>query len=127
MTQHQTPKPPMLDPFQRGFALGLLTMAIAAFLVVMVATRPVQGAEVPRVTHQETTATGTRRMTISNPTHRPLWLYIECERVLTVHPIAAPAKRVFVLEMKDSEPITNDCYLNHWVVQTDRSPEAWNP
>lgn len=111
-----------------SFLAGAVAMFLLACGVVCVNTRAAQAADFPHIESQRSTPAGTRMLTISNPVRKPLWLYIECENVLTIHPIGVDGRRVVKVEMKDpSGPITTDCYLHAWLVQGGGSPEPWNP
>ncbi len=115
--------------YAAGFLTGALVMFLLALAVVMLNTRPARAADgIPHIVSQHTTKTGARELVIVNPLRKPLWLYIECENVLTIHPIGVPGYRRIAVQMKDPEqPIVTDCFLHSWIVQGSASPLPWYP
>jgi len=69
--------------------------------------------ETKMVMHERESPTWERSITIKNPLDRAVWVYIECERNLTVNPIGLAGRHTTTITLPDVPP-QDQCLLNHW-------------
>jgi hypothetical protein len=104
----------------------LVFIAFALALCGSAEARTRRAAPAPHIVNQVQHG-GTRFIYLHNTQARPIWVYLECEKHLTVTPIGIPGARVAEIRLPDIEP-NEQCLLNRWVPQVEgKSPAEWRP
>lgn len=95
--------------------------ALFAFLWFAPASEVRDISKEPHITSQKSTKDGGREIWVHNPLNQAVWLYFECENIISLEPVGVPARLISEIHLKSNESDTvvkdNTCYISKWQIQ----------
>jgi hypothetical protein len=100
---------------------SILLILVITLLSTSVLSKETDRSKRPHITSQHKGEMGYRILYIHNPLDKAVWVWVECQNVMSTQPIGLPARRFSEVNLKSNDPDVavddNTCYINHWQVQ----------